>query len=214
MTYPSLLSTLAIALVIWVVPLRAQDAPPQEIPKEFSERLARYVDIHHAVAQLIGSEATVHDRTFAMALRQARKHARRGDIFTAEIAAPIQARLAAAVRASGFTVSQQGQPRALPSGEDDEDNADRLEVNDLFPGASAGPVLHTPIPARLLWNLPPLPRELEYRFFGASLVLVDTRANLVVDVIENALPVAVESPATPGARTPCAVHPELPACWT
>lgn len=42
--------------------------------------------------------------------------------------------------------------------------------------------------ASLIWELPALPDELEYRFRGRHLVLVDTHANLVVDVLENALP--------------------------
>jgi hypothetical protein len=40
----------------------------------------------------------------------------------------------------------------------------------------------------LLLALPPLPRELEYRFWDRHLVLVDLHANLVVDILENALP--------------------------
>jgi hypothetical protein len=40
----------------------------------------------------------------------------------------------------------------------------------------------------LLWELPALPEVLEYRFSGRHLVLVDTHAGLVMDVLENALP--------------------------
>ena len=58
----------------------------------------------------------------------------------------------------------------------------------------------------------PLPEGLEYRFIGTSLVLVDTRANLVVDLIDNVLPMSEET-STPAVRTPCEVHPDLPACW-
>jgi hypothetical protein len=36
--------------------------------------------------------------------------------------------------------------------------------------------------------LPPLPLELEYRLAGRALVLVDVSANLVVDVLVDALP--------------------------
>ena len=216
MTYPSLLSTLVVGLVIWFAPVRAHPADPQEIPRDFSERLARYVDLHHAVAQLVGTGSRDHDATFAAALRQARTHARRGDIFTAEIAAPIRARLEAAVRSSGFDAGQL-QRLAILSGEEEED-FDRLEVNDLLPGRSRGPVLQGGSTgpafqmARMLWSLPPLPRELEYRFIGTSLALVDTRANLVVDLIENVLPMSEET-STPAVRTPCEVHPDLPACW-
>ena len=60
----------------------------------------------------------------------------------------------------------------------------------------------------LLWQLPPLPEEIEYRVVGPDLVLLDIRAGLVVDILENAVP-AVE----PRAASPCTAHPDLPACW-
>ena len=44
----------------------------------------------------------------------------------------------------------------------------------------------------LLHALPPLPRELEYRIVDADLVLIDLRADLVVDILENAMPVEDE----------------------
>jgi len=40
----------------------------------------------------------------------------------------------------------------------------------------------------LLAALPALPEELEYRFVGWDLVLVDTHADLVVDILKDALP--------------------------
>jgi hypothetical protein len=40
----------------------------------------------------------------------------------------------------------------------------------------------------MLAGLPELPGELEYRFLGRDLLLVDVLANLVVDVLHDALP--------------------------
>jgi hypothetical protein len=40
----------------------------------------------------------------------------------------------------------------------------------------------------LLRVLPELPAELEYRFSDRDLVLIDGHANVVVDILENALP--------------------------
>ena len=62
----------------------------------------------------------------------------------------------------------------------------------------------------VLWRLPTLPDEVEYRFIGRTLALVDVRASLIVDLLPDALP--WPSPAPP-AGAPCNVHPELPACW-
>lgn len=56
------------------------------------------------------------------------------------------------------------------------------EVNEPFPwgrGAVMSPTL--------LRALPPLPRELEYRFAGRNLVLIDFHADMVVDILNDAL---------------------------
>jgi hypothetical protein len=69
-------------------------------------------------------------------------------------------------------------------------------------GTDARTVIGEPIPAgrgRMLWAgllraLPQLPAELEYRTIGRDLVLLDVEADLVVDVLAHALPVAVTRP--------------------
>jgi len=40
----------------------------------------------------------------------------------------------------------------------------------------------------MLAGLPELPGELEYRFLGRNLLIIDVLANLVVDVLDDALP--------------------------
>jgi hypothetical protein len=88
----------------------------------------------------------------------------------------------------------------------------RLEVNDAFPWIAE----HEMDPAVPV-SLTPLSAELEYRFVHRDLVLLDVGANLIVDILENALPV------TPSGMRPlrgsgvtgaCAVHPDLPMCWS
>ena len=49
---------------------------------------------------------------------------------------------------------------------------------------NAGPVMWP----SMLAGLPELPPELEYRFLGQHLILIDALANLVVDVLYDALP--------------------------
>ena len=44
------------------------------------------------------------------------------------------------------------------------------------------------VPPPVLLKMPQLPKELEYRFVGKSLVLRDTVANIVVDYIPGAVP--------------------------
>jgi len=44
-------------------------------------------------------------------------------------------------------------------------------------------------PPALLQSLPPLPEGLEYRFYGRHLILRDVKANIVVDMLRNIVPV-------------------------
>ena len=60
-----------------------------------------------------------------------------------------------------------------------------------------------------LQRLPELPNELEYRFVGRDLVLLDMEIDLVVDVLPDALP-----PETAIESGPCLAHPELEMCWS
>jgi hypothetical protein len=44
------------------------------------------------------------------------------------------------------------------------------------------------MPPQVLAALPRLPEDLEYRFIGSRLILLDVHAQIVVDFIEDALP--------------------------
>jgi hypothetical protein len=39
----------------------------------------------------------------------------------------------------------------------------------------------------VLLALPKLPKELEFRFVGSTLILRDTKANIIADILPNAL---------------------------
>ena len=60
----------------------------------------------------------------------------------------------------------------------------QLQVNAKYP--SNLPLQSTP--PTLLMNLPPLPKELQYRIVGSALVLYDMSSGLVVDFIPGAVP--------------------------
>jgi hypothetical protein len=44
------------------------------------------------------------------------------------------------------------------------------------------------VPPLILNRLPPLPEGIEFRFMGRDLILRDTTANLIVDLIHEAVP--------------------------
>jgi hypothetical protein len=44
------------------------------------------------------------------------------------------------------------------------------------------------MPPQLLDKLPAMPEELEYRFIGSTLVILDPHAHLILDFVLRALP--------------------------
>ena len=60
----------------------------------------------------------------------------------------------------------------------------KITVNGMYP--ESVPLAN--MPAELLKNLPPLPEIVEYRFVGESLILLDSAAHLIVDIIPGAMP--------------------------
>jgi len=175
---------------------------------KFTNRINDYVETHRRLAAGIeqpfcseAEELTQQADTLAAAIRQARPRAKEGDIFTLAASEMFRARIAAIVRRTGFDVAAFLE-RHSGDGEDLE-----VHVFGTLPWRSH--VALMPITRQL----PEMPPELEYRFVGRHLVLMDVGANIVVDVLRDALPLPVDAPLTVAPFTPCAAHPELDACW-
>lgn len=153
--------------------------------RQYNAAVEEYVQLHRlALAGLPveppcrGAEQVEWRRAeLAMAIRLARPHAREGTLFTPAVAPVIRRQLRDALRALDLTPAD---VHAAPSHGAIVPPA--IEVNEFFPW-EAGP----PRWQALFWALPPLPEELEYRLVGPDLVLVDTGARLVVDVLRNAV---------------------------
>jgi hypothetical protein len=110
-------------------------------------------------------------------VRAARPNAKQGDIFTPEIATYFRRQIATTLRGpKGSSIKatlRHAEPVKL-----------RVQVNQKYP--QGVPLQSTP--PSLLLNLPPLPKELEYRIVDSSLVLRDGQANLIVDFVPNVFP--------------------------
>ena len=155
--------------------------------KEFTGRVEEYLKLHKTVEKQLPAlknkeelpeMIAAHQQALARKIREARPHARPGDIFTRAarkafrhaIRSVFQDPKAAAARA---TIRQRDTVKRV-----------RLQVNGIYPDAIA----ETTFAPSLLQKLPILPEELAYRISGRNLVLVDSRANLVVDLLHEALP--------------------------
>ena len=175
---------------------------------QFTNRINDYVETHRRLAAGIeqpfcseAEELTQQADTLAAAIRQARPRAKEGDIFTLAAGEMFRARIAAIVRRTGFDVAAFLE-RHSGDGEDIE-----VHVFGALPWRTHLALMP------IIRQLPELPPELEYEFVGRHLVLIDVDANIVVDVLRDALPLPDDAPVS-FAPTPCDVHPELGTCWS
>ena len=108
-------------------------------------------------------------------IRDLRPQAKQGELFTPEVVGLFQHLVATAMRSKDGALIRTSFQRAEPI------QGGHLEVNAAYPD---GLPLQS-MPPSLLLNLPRLPKELEYRFVGHELILRDTQANLIIDVIPD-----------------------------
>jgi hypothetical protein len=159
--------------------------PNALVVADFMNRVSDYLKLHkkvndkvHQLKPTASPEAIArHERELGHEIREAREHARPGDIFTPEISREFQRLIALAMQGSNGTRVHQSLQRAEPVQVD-------LRVNRAYP---AGLPLQS-TPPTLLANLPALAKDLEYRIVGHNLILRDVDANLIIDFITNAIP--------------------------
>src|SRR5664279_4578859 len=153
-----------------------------------NDRLKQYLDLRAKIERSVPKlpkEATPqqidkNQRAMEKLVRQARASAKPGDIFTPE-ARPVIQRLLASVfggpDGKQLKASIMDENQAKPS-------AVKLVVNGRYPDA----VPLATVPPQVLQTLPKLTEDLEYRFIGASLILLDVRAHVIADFIEDIVP--------------------------
>jgi hypothetical protein len=186
----------AITLVMISAPVRAQapaasaqKSPPAN-PKavavaEFQDRLQKYLQLRQQLGDKLkplnqtanASELASRQEALAAALRAVRKDAKPGDLITPRVAAQIRTIVADYFRQKDAS-TQRAVFEEVPEGL-------RPVVNKTMPDSAA---LAT-VPPVLLNNMPRLPDNLQYRFVGRHIVLLDGDTRLMMDYILNVLPV-------------------------
>jgi len=154
--------------------------------KVFAAAVAKYVQMQQGLEGSVPAQKTTeepgqiadrqHQLTGVMA--DARRNALQGEIFTDDVANYFRKIIRKAFqepggRAMRKTIEERNPAKPIV-----------LKVNDVYPDDQ----VRTTMPPTLLRRLPVLPKELAYRVIGHSLVLQDTRTNLIVDFIPNAIP--------------------------
>lgn len=170
--------------------LRAADKGADEIDL-FKQRVEEYAQLRQRLEKGLpklkkktsAARIAAHKQALAAAIRANRADAKPGDIFVPEaqlfLRRIVQSQLHGAKGASARAATHDGNPKIDP-----KSPPVTLQVNAAYPAKAP----RSTVPPVVLLSLPPLPKELEYRFVGRDLVLLDVTANLIVDYMHDAVP--------------------------
>lgn len=164
----------------------AQREGDRDAFQRFQQSTNEYVALHRQIERNLppldmpGDGGSIQQAVEARAdaIRRARADARAGDIFTADVRLAFRSRILEAVEWCG-DVAPDVDREADGGGEAWEPPV----VNGTFSWRRA--TLTSPC---VLAVLPELPQELQYRFLRSDLLLVDIEANLIIDVLRDAVP--------------------------
>jgi hypothetical protein len=163
-----------------------QAAPDNRGLREFSDRVEAYEKVREKAEKSLPKfkknskqeVIAVQQQALVTKIRELRSTAQRGDIFTVSateaIAQTIKAVFTGPDAHRVQNTIQTGEPL----------RGFEVQVNQRYPDS----LPFTTVPATLLRKLPRLPDEVAYRILGSDLLLVDRKANLIVDFIPNAIP--------------------------
>lgn len=153
--------------------------------KEFQDRIDNYLaakkkqDIAKKPTDSAGKLAQEKQQTVEKT-QAARPQARQGDIFTPPVATYFKKQIENTLQGPEGKKIRASLRHAEPL-----PNV-QLQVNAKYPRT----LPLQSMPPTLLKNLPPLPKDLQYRIVGETLVLYDVASGLVADLIPGAVPAA------------------------
>lgn len=172
-----------VSVLLW--PCAIAQSGDEGAVKEFQGRIDNYLsakkkqDIAKKPTDSPDKLAQEKQQT-AEKTKEARPEAHQGDIFTPKVAAYFKQQIESTLRGPNGKKVRASLRHAEPL-----PNV-QLKVNAKYPK-------NLPLqsmPPTLLMNLPPLPKELQYRIVGSTLVLYDVSSGLIADLIPNAVPAA------------------------
>jgi hypothetical protein len=151
----------------------------------FQKQVAEYIALRNKVrenAPKLSKDSTpeqIHAYRTALevSLRNARPNATRGEFFLPATADYIRRTL---------KTEFQGKDRKELREQIFETETQGVVLRVNYPYAQSAEL--SEMPATLLTKLPPLPKELRYRFVGRNMLLVDRESDLIIDFMPDALP--------------------------
>ena len=179
------LMTAVLVAALHAAPAQKRPANPNAAAQaDFQARLEKYIKLREDLANKLtplsptasAAELASRQESLAAALRDVRKNARQGDLIPQPVAAQIKRTVAADFRRRN--------PTAKRAVFEEVPKTVQPVINKSLPDSAA---LAT-IPPLLLNELPRLPDNLQYRFIGHDIILLDGDTRLIMDFISNAVP--------------------------
>lgn len=180
-----------VLVAAFVAPSAAQSPqrtnPDAATIAEFKKRVDEYVALHkkledtlpHLPKQATPQQMDEHQRALGKLMRAHRTDAKQGDLFTPAMQRVVRKLLTQVFRSEG---GSQLKKEILE--EYGERERATLAVNARYPDT----VPLSTVPPQVLKGLPELPEELEYRFVGDNLILLDPHAHTIADYMERIFP--------------------------
>ena len=152
--------------------------------RDFNTRIEQYMRIHRHADVLIphvkptSSAKIIIDRRHALAAEIAKERGAtaEGSIFNPEIEAYFNRLIHSAYQANARGIEATLECTCPV-------NEEMLKPNDVYPEGAEFMVM----PSTILLHVPELPSELEYRIVNKDLIIRDREANLIVDILRNAI---------------------------
>ena len=168
-----------------VTEARAMSTADAQALAEFNDRVTKYADLHRRLEATLpdlpkeSNPTTIdaHQRALEKLIKAERKNAKPGDILTPATRTHFRQLLARVFA---------GKEGAALRGTIMDENPGKmaLTVNSRYPDE----VPLSTVPPQVLSSLPKLPPELEYRFIGDRLILLDVHSHTIADFMDKAVP--------------------------
>ena len=188
-----LLAPFVVAAVLSLVAATGTLAAPQpprvnadaQLSVEFLKRIDEYVALHRKLEATLPkrpdhpgpADLDNHERALARLIARSRANAKQGEILPPDTRAYLR-------RQIGRALAGPDGPSIRRSIMDENPGKVQLRVNGRYPDG----VPVTTMPPPVLSALPKLPDDIEYRFIGERLILLDVHAHIVVDYMDEAIP--------------------------
>lgn len=156
--------------------------PGESVVSEFNRRVKEFLELREQLAGTLKEppdratplQIDAFQRALGALVAKARADAKQGDIFVPEM----QTFVRGLIRR---VLTGQDGPKIRASLMDENPMGVKITINGRYPDT----VPMSTMPPDVLAALPKLPEDIEYRFVGNRLILLDVKSHLIVDFVDN-----------------------------